>query len=302
MPITRKRFEEIVKELKRKGEIVPATYDCIFKAIMRNCPKYRADLTSRLTGIPKKLILNTYKEMNTEYVVDNVLEKGKVSDVLFEVKDYVLNYEFNNRKWDGLIERNDAYLGKVKNDLIRRTKSYASLPKVIQININNFYCFLSKENLLEFKSRDKYGIIESDKWGKIYVNLKLIREKYDRGLKLSKLEKELLILTLTKVDEIEKIAKGDEELMEVAKELKRLTNDAYTIGLYDEEEERRRIENSIKLTSKKQGIKQGIKQGVKQGAKEREKSIAKTMLKAGESVSKVMSYTGLNKKDIKLLM
>ena len=33
--------------------------------------------------------------------------------------------------------------------------------------------------------------------------------------------------------------------MEVANELKRLTNDAYTIGLYDEEEERRRVENSI---------------------------------------------------------
>lgn len=82
--------------------------------------------------------------------------------------------------------------------------------------------------------------------------------------------------------------------MEVAKELKRLTNDAYTIGLYDEEEERRIIENTKLNTAKKQGI--------KQGAKEREKSIAKTMLKAGESVSKVMSYTGLNKKDIKLLM
>ena len=189
MAITKKRFEEIVKELRRKGEVVPATYDCIYKAIMKNCPKYRADLTSRLTGIPKKLILNTYKEMNTEYVVDNVLEKGKVSDVLFEVKGYVLNYEFNNRNWDGLIERNDAYLGKVKNDLIGRTNSYASLPKVIQININNFYCFLSKYNLLEFKSRDKYGIIESDKWGKIYANLKLIREKYDRGLELTKLEK-----------------------------------------------------------------------------------------------------------------
>ena len=302
MPITRKRFEEIVKELKRKGEIVPATYDCIFKAIMRNCPKYRADLTSRLTGIPKKLILNTYKEMNTEYVVDNVLEKGKVSDVLFEVKDYVLNYEFNNRKWDGLIERNDAYLGKVKNDLIRRTKSYVSMPKVIQININNFYCFLSKENLLEFKSRDKYGIIESDKWGKIYVNLKLIREKYDRGLKLSKLEKELLILTLTKVDEIEALAKGDEELMEVAKELKKLTNDAYTIGLYDEEEERRRIENSIKLTAKKQGIKQGIKQGVKQGASNEKKSIAKSMLDKNMDIPLISELTGLSKNQITMLM
>ena len=306
MAITKKRFEEIVKELKRKGEIVPATYDCIFKAIMKKCSKYRADLTSRITGIPKELILNTYKEMNTEYVIDNVLERGKVSDILFAVKGYVLNYEYNNRKWDGLIERNDAYLGKVKNDLIRRTKSYVSMPKVIQININNFYCFLSKENLLEFKSRDKYGIIESDKWGKIYVNLKLIREKYDRGLKLSKLEKELLILTLTKVDEIEALAEGDEELMEVAKELKRLTNDAYTIGLYDEEEERRLIENSIKITAKKQGVKQGVKQGIKQGVRQgasnEKKSIAKNLLKMNLSVKDIMKATGLSKKQITMLM
>lgn len=279
MVITKKKIEEIVKELKRKGEIVPATYDGVLKAIMDKCPKFRADLTSRITVIPKELILNTYQEKNTEYKIDNVLEKGKVSDVLFKVKGYVFNFEFNNRKWDGLIERNDAYLGKIKNDLIRKAKSYASMPKVIQININNFYCFLSKENLLEFKSRDKYGIIESDKWGKIYVNLKLIREKYDRGLKLSKLEKELVILTLTKVDEIEKIAEGDEELMEVANELKRLTNDAYTIGLYDEEEERRRIENSIKITAKKQGLKQGLKQGIKQGASNEKNLLQRIFLK-----------------------
>ena len=294
MPITKKRFEEIVNELRRKGGVVPATYDCIFKAIMRNCPKYRADITSKLTNVSKELILNTYKEMNTEYIIDNVLEKGKVSDVLFEVKGYIFNFEFNNRKWDGLIERNDAYLGKVKNDLIRRTKNYANTPKVIQININNFYCFLSKENLLEFKSRDKHGIVESDKWGKLYVNLKLIRKKYDRGLKLSKLEKELVILTLTKIEEIEKLAKGDVELMEVAKELKRLTNDIYTIGLYDEEEERKRIENSIKITARKQGLKQGVK--------EREKSIAKSMLAKKMDIPLISEITGLSKKQITRLM
>ena len=294
MAITKKRFEEIVKDLRRKGEIVPATYDCIYKAIMKNCPKYRADTTSNLTSVSKKIILNTYKEMNTEYVIDNVLEKGKVSDVLFKTKGYVFNFEFNNRKWNGLIERNDAYLGKIKNDLIRKAKSYASMPKVIQININNFYCFLSKENLLEFKSRDKYGIIESDKWGKIYVNLKLIREKYDRGLNLSKLEKELVILTLTKIDEIDALAEGDEELMEVANELKRLTNDAYTIGLYNEEEERRRIENSIKITAKKQGL--------KQGASNEKKSIAKNLLKDGLPIPKVCEYTGLSKSQIARLM
>ena len=83
--------------------------------------------------------------------------------------------------------------------------------------------------------------------------------------------------------------------MEVANELKRLTNDAYTIGLYDEEEERRRIENSIKISAKSQGLKQGIKQGVKQGAKEREKSIAKNLLEIGisqESICKRLVFLG----------
>ncbi len=290
MPITKKRFDEIVKELRRKGEIVPATYDCIFKAIMKKCPKYRADLTSRLTGIPKNLILNTYQEKNTEYVVDNALEKGKVSDVLFGLEGYIINYEFNNRNWDGLIERNDAYLGKVKNDVMSKVKSYASIPKIIQININNFYCFLSRDNLLEFKSRDKYGIIESDKWGKLYINLKLIREKYKRGLNLSKLEKELLILTLTNVEEINKLAKGDEELMEVAKELKNLSYDIDTIGLYDEEEERKRIENTKLINAEEKG------------AKDEKKSIAKNLLKDGLPIPKICEYTGLSKSQVTMLM
>ena len=42
--------------------------------------------------------------------------------------------------------------------------------------------------------------------------------------------------------------------------------------------------------------------GRKEGKQETATSIAKAMLKAGESVSKVMSYTGLKKKEIKMLM
>ncbi len=110
------------------------------------------------------------------------------------------------------------------------------------------------------------------------------------------------MLTLTKVDEIDALAKGDEELMEVAKELKRLTEDAYTIGLYDEEEERRRIENSIKITAKKQGLEQGIRQGVKQGASDEKKSIAKSMLSKKMDIPLISELTVLSKKQIKMLM
>ena len=94
--------------------------------------------------------------------------------------------------------------------------------------------------------------------------------------------------------------------MEVANELKRLTNDAYTIGLYDEEEERRRIENSIKISAKSQGIKQGIKQevkqGIKQGANNEKKSIAKSMLSKKMDISLISELTGLSKKQISMLL
>ena len=82
--------------------------------------------------------------------------------------------------------------------------------------------------------------------------------------------------------------------MEVAKELKRLTNDIYTIGLYDEEEERKRIENSIKITARKQGLKQGVK--------EREKSIEKSMLAKKMDIPLISEITGLSKKQITRLM
>ena len=86
--------------------------------------------------------------------------------------------------------------------------------------------------------------------------------------------------------------------MEVAKELKKITNDAYTIGLYDEEEERRLIENSIKITAKKQGI----KQGVKQGASNEKKSIAKSMLAKKMDIPLISELTGLSKNQITMLM
>ena len=78
--------------------------------------------------------------------------------------------------------------------------------------------------------------------------------------------------------------------MEVANELKRLTNDAYTIGLYDEEEERRRIENSIKITAKKQGV------------NNEKNSIAKNLLNIGIPKESIMQATGLSETQIARLM
>ena len=298
--------EERIKELQEKGEVFPASNDYIFKSVMSDCVLFRADMTHRITGISKELILNTYYEKNTEFVISNALERGKRSDILFGVEGYVINYELNNKYSLALIIRNDNYLDKIKVDISNHTYTYDTMPKAIQINLNNFN-HLNKNNVIEvFKSRDENGGVENVKWEKNHISFLQVYAKYKKRLVLTKLEKELLILRLRKINEIERIAEGDVELMEVANKLKELSLDINTVGFYDEAEETEKMMNSLKaegeMLGEKRGIKKGIKKGIKQGAKEREKSIAKNLLKDGLPIPKVCEYTGLSKKQVTMLM
>ncbi len=286
--------EERIKELLEKGEVLSASNDYIYKAVMSDCFLFKADITHRITGISKDLILNTYYEKNTEYAVNNAIEKGKRSDILFGVKGYIINYELNNKYSLSLIQRNDNYLDKVKIDIANHMYTYETIPIAIQINLNNFNHLNRKNEIEVFKSRDKNGVVEDVKWKKYHISFRKIYTKYKRGLELTKLEKELLILRLRRIEEIENIAKGDVELMEVANKLKDLSLDINTIGLYDEEEDRKKMMNSLRA--------EGETISEKKGAREREKSIAKNLLKDGLSVSKVSMYTGLSEKQINNLI
>ena len=305
MLITEKQHQKILKDLAKKKEILPATSDPIFKAIMSRCPKYRADLVSRITGIPKDVILNTYVEKNSEYVIDNALERKKVSDFVFGIDKAVINIELNIEYYAGLIERNEGYASKIKTDIVIKNQDYKLIPNVIQININRFGHFKSKEEILEFKSRDKSGIVETDKFIKFHLNLKRIENKYEQGSKLNKLEKELLILTLKKVDEINKLSEGDEELMEVARNLKDITYDINTIGLYYEDEERKRVENTkIKYYEElalEKGEKRGEKRGLKMGLEQGKLETAKNLIAMNLPLKDIVKATGLSEKQVRKL-
>ena len=290
MKSSKKTPEERIKELQEKGEVFPASNDYIYKSIMTNCLLFKADMTYRITDIPKDLILKTYYEKNTEFVISNALERGKRSDILFGIEGYIINYELNNRYSLATIIRNDDYLDKIKIDISNKNYTYENMPKAIQINLNNFN-HLNKKNVKEvFKSRDENGVVENVKWEKYHLSFLQVYKKYKKGLELSKLEKEMLILRLRKIGEIERIAEGDVELMEVANELKRLSLDINTVGLYDEAEENEKMMNSLKA--------EGEKEGIKKGANNEKKSIAKNLLKDGLPIPKVCEYTGLSKKQV----
>ena len=269
---------------------------------MTNCLLFKADMTYRITDIPKDLILKTYYEKNTEFVISNALERGKRSDILFGIEGYIINYELNNRYSLATIIRNDDYLDKIKIDISNKNYTYENMPKAIQINLNNFN-HLNKKNVKEvFKSRDENGVVENVKWEKYHLSFPQVYRKYKKGLELTKLEKEMLILRLRKIEEIDALAEGDVELMEVANELKRLSLDINTVGFYDEAEEMEKMMNSLKEEGEMLGEKRGIKKGIKQGAKEREKSIAKNLLNIGIPKESIMQATGLNEAQIARLV
>ncbi len=281
------------RKINLEKEVIPATSDHVFKALMAKCPRYRVELTSMITGIPKDLILNTYYEKNTEHVVDTALEKGRTSDYIFGLDNYIVNYELNDSLKEGLIDRNDNYFDKIKVSILKMSESYQNMPVFIQINLNNFNKFNKFRDIAVFKSRDEDGVVETLKWEKYHLSYKKALRKYLNGKRLSKLEKYLVILPLRNKKDLDKLSEGDDILMETVTEIKRMTYDLDKVGLYDIEEDRKRLEKTGLIAAEQKGEKRGIEQG--------KLETAKTLLKDNIPISKVVQYTGLSEKQVRKL-
>ena len=281
------------RKVNLEKEVIPATSDHVFKALMAKCPRYRVELTAMITGIPKEVILNTYYEKNTEHVVDTALEKGRTSDYIFGLDNYIVNYELNDSLKDGLIDRNDNYFDKIKVSILKMSESYQNMPVFIQINLNNFNKFNKFRDIAVFKSRDEDGIVETLKWEKYHLSYKKALRKYLNGKKLSKLEKYLVILPLRNKKDLDKVSEGDDILVEAVKEIKRMTYDLDKVGLYDIEEDRKRLEKTGLIAAEERGEKRGLKQG--------KMETARILLKDNIPIAKVVQYTGLSEKQVRKL-
>ena len=281
------------RKINLDKEVIPATSDHVFKALMAKCPRYRVELTAMITGIPEEVILNTYYEKNTEHVVDTALEKGRTSDYIFGLDNYIVNYELNDSLKDGLIDRNDNYFDKIKVSILKMSESYQNMPVFIQINLNNFNKFNRFRDIAVFKSRDEDGVVETLKWEKYHLSYKKALRKYLNGKKLSKLEKYLVILPLRNKKDLDKISEGDDILMEAVTEIKRMTYDLDKVGLYDIEEDRKRLEKTGLIAAEERGEKRGLKQG--------KMETARILLKDNIPIAKVVQYTGLSEKQVRKL-
>lgn len=299
---------KIKQKLKEEGRVIPPTFDKMFKVIIKGCPNYVADLLYRIIGLNKEIILNNMVIQDTEHEISHVFEKRKISDVIVKVHNNIINLEMNREYYKGLYEKNEAYMRRIGSEMIQ-IKDGCEDKRIIQINFDNFKPF-DERLVVHFKIMDvERHIVEVENYDKYHINLAKVREKYyneEERENLTKLEKELLILTLDRINEIEEISKGDVELMEVGKKIEDMSFDINMIGLYDEEEDRKlteylrtkyKLEEAEKEGLKKgieKGIEQGIEKGIEKGIEQRTLEMAKKMLKENIDISLISKITSLS--------
>ena len=173
--------EKIREYMITNNFVYEGTLDSVFKAIMGGCLLYLGDIISKLTGLDKDFIIKNFKEQNVEYKISNALERKKVSDFIFKLPGFIINLECNRGYWDGLVERNEAYFGKIKGELLSKGEEYSKNIKVIQINFDifdNYEKYLGKENISLFQMKNKENIIETETSIKIHIDMMKSYNKY----------------------------------------------------------------------------------------------------------------------------
>ena len=321
-------------ELIRKGEVLPATQDVVFKNLMINSHLFLSIILEHFLGIDKEIIRKNMHLENTELPVSNAKEKKKVTDIIVRVERNVVNLEMNASYYEGLINRNIDYILKGKTEANFSGENYDDGYIGIQINFDLDWQYDDRD-IIKFVLMDpERGIVLSENLIIYNINLLKFREKYYNNDELSEFERAITLLTLTKREDIEKISEGVEGLMEAKEEIKKLSNNLGIIGVYDYEkhkewEWKQKAKESVKdeLEEIKEGRKfieeesraleegqKSLEEGQKsleEGQKSLEEkskafeeqlvSTAKKLLDIDFSIEEIMNITGLSIEKIESL-
>ena len=130
--------------------------------------------------------------------------------------------------------------------------------------------------------------------------------EYYKKIWYSKNEKEIeenkyMIMLDLEGKELEEISKKDKVVYRYMEEIVNLNKDPGFREFMTYEMDQKIIQNTRLDAAEKKGLERGIEKGMLEGERQEKQSIARTMLKAGEDIEKIMLYTCLTKDEIELL-
>ena len=133
------------------------------------------------------------------------------------------------------------------------------------------------------------------------VDLEKIKKMCYNGLEMNGFEKALSILISRNKEEALNISKGNDMLEEVYKNMEELNMNEVFLGMYDKEEENKKMMNSMKLEGIEEGLQEGIEKGLEAGEKNKSIEIAKNMIEKNIEINIISEVTGLSIEEIENL-
>ena len=270
----------------RKKEVIPGTFDAVFKAVLTEEKEVLAEIIELVIGIPKEDVIKNGVIINSEYVRENIIETDKKSDLLISIGDNVINLEMDRRYYSGSNKKNNKYIHKIVN--------HYNPKNTVQI------CFTSykegeelkgeKKSIRKYMFQDSDGNVEDYGLEKYKIDLEYIENKYYNNDELTRREKIFLMFKESNREKLKEISKGDKIMDKIYKRLDKLSEDEALSLLYDEkerEEEKKQAE-----------IEYATELGLNKGISKEKLNIAKNLLSMNMKVEDISKATGLSIEEI----
>ena len=87
---------------------------------------------------------------NNEQRLKGISEKRKITDMVVEIEDNVINLEMNKEYYEGLMDRNNEYVSKIRESIILEGEKYSDIQKIIRINFDNYNRYEPDKRVVDY--------------------------------------------------------------------------------------------------------------------------------------------------------
>ena len=280
-----------------KKEFYTCKNDRAFKEVFLN--PNNSDLLKALLEFILKIKIDKLEIKKTELLSGNVNIKDKRVDAIVHTGNKKIEIEINSQNKDYLHTRSTAYICNIYQSNASVGDTYNEDTDIIQVNLtwglgrNNdemkIYKIMNEKGELYVKNFIIYEI-NMDYYDKIW---------YSKNEEEIKKNQYMIMLDLDK-KELKNMPKDkivDKYITNVT-----IVNDDPEFQKYmSEEEDKRKIQNSLLSEAKEEGISQGISQGYTSGINDGINQTAKNLLSMNMTLEDISKATGLTVEEIKNL-
>ena len=271
--------------------------DRAFKEVFLN--PNNSDLLKALLEFILKVKIDKLEIKKTELLSGNVNIKDKRVDAIVHTGNKKIEIEINSQYEKYLNPRNMAYICNTYQSHTLVGKEYNQQTDIIQVNLT-WGLGRNNEEMKIYKIMNEKGEL----YVKNFIIYEINMDYYDK-IWYSKNEDEIkknLYMIMLDLDKKELKNMPKDKIVDKYITNVTIVNDDPEFQKYmSEEEDKKKIQNSLLSEAKEEGIEQGYTSGINDGISKEKVSIAKNMLNKNMSMEDISDITGLSIEEINKL-